>query len=70
MNDLSQGQYQELTAEQQWEQFSELKTAEDYINSLRGRNLDVFLLENELTSPLIIRSSPVDQLRWLSVHPR
>ncbi|REJ61104.1 MAG: 4-hydroxybutyryl-CoA dehydratase, partial [Proteobacteria bacterium] len=44
MNDMTQGQHTELTAEQQWEQFSELKTAEDYINSLRDRNLDVFLL--------------------------
>ena len=28
MNDLSQGQHQELTAEQQWEKFSKLKTSE------------------------------------------
>ena len=44
MNDLTQGQRKELTAEQQWQQFSELKTAQDYIESLRGRKLEVFLL--------------------------
>ena len=38
MNDMSQGQRQELTAEQQWEQFTALKTADDYIDSLRGRH--------------------------------
>ena len=60
MNDLSQGQRQELTAEQQWQQFSELKTAEDYINSLRGRNLDVFLVGERIDEPVdhpIIRPS-------------
>ena len=41
MNDLSHGQHQDLTAEQQWEQFTALKTADDYIDSLRCRNLDV-----------------------------
>ena len=35
MNDLTQGQRKELTAEQQWQQFPELKTAQDYIESLR-----------------------------------
>ena len=60
MNDMTQGQHKELTAEQQWEQFSELKTAEDYINSLRGRNLDVFLLGERIEEPVdhpIIRPS-------------
>ena len=30
MNDLSHGQHHEPTAEQQWEQFTALKTADDY----------------------------------------
>ena len=60
MNDLSHGQHQELTAEQQWEQFTVLKTADDYIDSLRGRNLHVYLLGERIEEPLdhpIVRPS-------------
>ena len=60
MNDLTQGQRKELTAEQQWQQFSELKTAQDYIESLRGRKLEVFLLGERVEEPVdhpIIRPS-------------
>ena len=60
MNDLSHGQHQEPTAEQQWEQFTALKTADDYIDSLSGRNLDVYLLGERIQEPVdhpIIRPS-------------
>ena len=60
MNDLSHGQHQEPTAEQQWEQFTALKTADDYIDSLRGRNLDVYLLGERIEEPVdhpIVRPS-------------
>ena len=60
MNDMSQGQRRELTAEQQWEQFTVLKTADDYIDSLRGRNLDVYLLGERIEEPVdhpIVRPS-------------
>lgn len=60
MNDMSQGQRQELSAEQQWEQFTALKTADDYIDSLRGRNLDVYLLGERIEEPVdhpIVRPS-------------
>ena len=60
MNDLTQGQRKELTAEQQWQQFPELKTAQDYIESLRGRKLEVFLLGERVEEPVdhpIIRPS-------------
>ena len=52
MNDMSQGQRRELSAEQQWEQFAVLKTADDYIDSLRGRNLDVYLLGERIEEPV------------------
>ena len=60
MNDMAQGRRRELTADQQWEQFSVLKTAEDYVESLRGRNLDVYLLGERLEEPVdhpIVRPS-------------
>ena len=60
MNDLSHGQHQELTAEHQWEQFTVLKTADDYIDSLRGRNLNVYLLGERIDEPVdhpIVRPS-------------
>ena len=60
MNDLSHGQHHEPTAEQQWEQFTVLKTANDYIDSLRGRNLDVYLLSERIEKPVdhpIVRPS-------------
>ena len=60
MNDLAQGRCNELSATQQWEQFSELKTANDYIGSLRGRNLNVYLLGTRIIEPVdhpIVRPS-------------
>ena len=60
MNDMAQGRRRELTADQQWEQFSVLETAEDYVESLRGRNLDVYLLGERLKEPVdhpIVRPS-------------
>ena len=50
MNNLTLGPRHEPTAAQQWEQFSKLETADDYIDSLRGRNLDVYL-PSESRSP-------------------
>ena len=60
MNDMSQRQRRECTAAQQWEQFSALKTADDYIDSRRGRNLDVYLLGERIKEPVdhpIVRPS-------------
>ena len=60
MNDMSQSPGDELTAEQQWAQFSTLTTADDYISSLRGRNLNVYLLGERVDEPVdhpIIRPS-------------
>ena len=60
MNDMSQRQRREFTAAQQWEQFSALKTADDYIDSRRGRNLDVYLLGERIKEPVdhpIVRPS-------------
>ena len=60
MNDMLQKQRREFTAAQQWEQFSALKTADDYIDSRRGRNLDVYLLGERIKEPVdhpIVRPS-------------
>ena len=73
MNDLSHGQHQEPTAEQQWEQFTALKTADDYIDSLRGRNLDVYLLGERIEEPVdhpIVRPSINACLLYTSPSPR
>lgn len=39
------------TAEERWAQFTPIVTGDDYVNSLRGRNLDVYLFGERLEEP-------------------
>ncbi|MDG1033971.1 MAG: 4-hydroxyphenylacetate 3-hydroxylase N-terminal domain-containing protein [Luminiphilus sp.] len=60
MNNIAQGQHNEPTAEEQWRQFGELTCQNDYVESLRGRNLDVYLLGERIDEPVdhpIVRPS-------------
>ena len=60
MNDLSQSSSLETTADVQWAAFKPLATAEDYIASLTGRNLEVYLLGERIDEPVdhpIVRPS-------------
>ena len=52
MNNIAQGQCSEPTAEEQWRQFGELTCQKDYVDSLRGRNLDVYLLGERIDEPV------------------
>lgn len=52
--------HKEETVEQRWARFSPIKTGDDYVESLRGRDIDLFLFGEKIDEPVdhpIIRPS-------------